>query len=46
LIGTFLYQGIVSVMNLISAGINPEQHETYIQNGFEIFWNGIKTEKY
>ena len=44
LIGTFLYQGIVSVMNLISAGINSEQHETYIQNGFEIFWNGIKTE--
>jgi len=44
LIGTFLYQGIVSVMNLISAGINPERHETYIQNGFEIFWNGIKTE--
>jgi AcrR family transcriptional regulator len=43
LVGTFLYQGIVAVMNLVSSGINPDQHTTYIQNGFDIFWDGIKT---
>ena len=44
LIGTFLYQGIVAVMNLLSSGANPGQDQVYIQNGFDIFWNGIKTE--
>ena len=43
LVGTFLYHGIVAVMNLVSSGINPDQNTTYIQNGFDIFWDGIKT---
>jgi AcrR family transcriptional regulator len=44
LIGTFLYQGIVAVMNLLSSAANPGQDQEYIQNGFDIFWNGIRTE--
>ena len=44
LIGTFLYQGIVAVMNLLSSAANPGQDQVYIQNGFDIFWNGIRTE--
>lgn len=43
IVGTFLYHGIVAVMNLVSSGINPDQNTTYIQNGFDIFWDGIKT---
>jgi AcrR family transcriptional regulator len=43
LIGTFLYQNIVAVMNLISSGTDADQHNVYIQNGFDIFWDGIKT---
>ena len=43
LIGTFLYQGIVAVMNLVSSGTEPDQQTTYIQHGFDIFWDGIKT---
>jgi AcrR family transcriptional regulator len=43
LIGTFLYQGIVAVMNLIISA-DPDQHTNYIQQGFDIFWDGIKTD--
>ena len=42
LIGTFLYQGIVSVMTLVSSGGDPSQHQVYIRDGFDIFWNGVK----
>ncbi len=43
LVGGILYQNIVAVMNLIAAQADPAKREAYIQMGFEIFWNGIKT---
>jgi AcrR family transcriptional regulator len=42
LIGTFLYQGIAAVMNLITSGNEAHQRSSYIQQGFDIFWDGIK----
>ncbi len=39
-IGGFLYQDIVAVMNLIQAG--PARIEETIQQGFNIFWDGIR----
>ena len=42
LIGNLLYQDIVAVMNLIRAQPDPEQREAYMQDGFEIFWQGIR----
>ena len=42
LIGTFLYQGITAVMNLITSGNEAHQRSSYIQQGFNIFWDGIK----
>ena len=44
LIGEFLYRDFVAVMNLINLQSDPVKQEEYIQNGFEIFWNGIKAE--
>ena len=44
LVGTILYQDIVAVMNLISSETDPDKHHIYIQNGFDIFWDGIKTD--
>jgi hypothetical protein len=44
LIGESLYQDIVAVMNLINAQPEPAKREGYIQDGFEMFWNGIKKE--
>ena len=43
LIGEFLYRDFVAVMNLCHLQPDPAKQEEYIQNGFEIFWNGIKT---
>jgi hypothetical protein len=43
LIGGVLYQNIVAVMNLIHRQPDSAKHEEYIQTGFEIFWDGIKT---
>lgn len=43
LTGGFLYQGIVAVMNLVGAQPDPAQQEAYIRQGFELFWDGIKT---
>ena len=45
LIGSMLYQDIVAVMNLIMAGSDPAKQQEYIQNGFDIFWDGIKADK-
>ena len=45
LIGSMLYQDIVAVMNLIMAGSDPAKQQEYIQNGFGIFWDGIKADK-
>jgi hypothetical protein len=42
LIGTFLYQCIAAVMNLITSGNEAHQRSSYIQQGFDIFWDGIK----
>ncbi|NPV77810.1 MAG: TetR/AcrR family transcriptional regulator [Anaerolineae bacterium] len=42
LIGGILYQNIVAVMNLIRVQPDPNIQAQYIQQGFEIFWNGIK----
>lgn len=44
LIGEILYRDIVAVMNLLSTQSDSAKQEEYIQNGFEIFWNGIKDE--
>lgn len=44
LIGGILYQNVVAVMNLIRMQQDPDQQETYIRQGFEIFWNGIRAE--
>lgn len=44
LIGGIIYQDIVAVMNLIRMQPDLEKQEAYIQQGFEIFWNGIRTE--
>ena len=43
LIGSILYQCIVAVMNLIMARSDPAKQEEYIQLGFNIFWDGVKT---
>ncbi len=42
LIGSFLYQGIVAVMNYIRLQPDPSKQEESIWQGFEIFWDGIR----
>jgi len=44
LIGGFLYQGLVAVMNHIRTQVDLDSQEEVIGHGFEIFWNGIKSE--
>lgn len=44
-IGGFLYQDIVAVMNILLARSAPAKQEEIIQLGFDIFWNGIRTGK-
>ncbi len=43
LIGGFLYQDIVAVMNVLRAQSSPRKQEEIIQMGFDIFWDGIRT---
>jgi len=43
LIGDFLYQDIVAVINHISRQPEPSEREETIRQGFEIYWDGIKT---
>ncbi|HNT25811.1 MAG TPA: TetR/AcrR family transcriptional regulator [Anaerolineales bacterium] len=43
LIGDFLYQDIVAVVNHICRQPDPGQHEEIIRQGFEMYWDGIKT---
>jgi hypothetical protein len=43
LVGSLLYQSVVAVMNLIGANPDPAIKTTYIQAGFDIFWDGIKS---
>jgi len=43
LIGGFLYQDIIAVMNIVRAEPDPDKREAIIQSGFDIFWDGIQT---
>jgi AcrR family transcriptional regulator len=43
LVGSLLYQSVVAVMNLMGANPDPAIKTAYIQAGFDIFWDGIKT---
>ncbi|NTV35894.1 MAG: TetR/AcrR family transcriptional regulator [Anaerolineaceae bacterium] len=45
LIGSFLYQDIVAVMSHIRLQSDPAKVEEAIRQGFELFWDGIKTSK-
>ncbi len=45
LIGGFLYQDIVAVMNVLRSQSNPRKQAEVIGIGFEIFWDGIRTGK-
>jgi AcrR family transcriptional regulator len=45
LIGGFLYQAIVAVMNHIRMQADPEETEVSIRQGFELFWDGIRIQK-
>jgi AcrR family transcriptional regulator len=42
LIGGILYQDIVAMMNIVRSQTDPSQQAATIQQGFDIFWNGIK----
>ncbi len=42
ILGGFLYQDIVAVMNILKAQPDAAIREETIHMGFEIFWNGIK----
>ena len=44
LIGAFLYQDIVAVMNLLRTQPQRKKQEEIIQAGFAIFWDGIRAE--
>lgn len=44
LIGRFLYQGLVAVMTHVRTQADRDSQEDITAQGFEIFWNGIKTE--
>jgi AcrR family transcriptional regulator len=43
LIGGFLYQDIIAVMNHIRLQSDPGNVDEAVQQGFELFWDGIKT---
>ena len=45
LIGGFLYQDIVAVMNHIRMQSAPDKLNESIQQGFELFWDGIRIKK-
>ena len=42
MIGGFLYQDIVAMMNLLRAQMDPARQAEVIQQGFAIFWDGIR----
>jgi hypothetical protein len=43
LIGGFLYQDITAVMNFFRLQSDPNKTTQTIQQGFELFWDGIST---
>ena len=42
MIGQFLYQEIVAILNLVRAQPDPARRDKAIQQGFAIFWDGIR----
>jgi len=44
IIGEYLYQDIVAVMNILQAQAEPSHQEEIIRQGFEIFWDGVSIE--
>jgi AcrR family transcriptional regulator len=44
LLGNILYQQIVGVMDLIRRQPDRAKQEDYISKGFEIFWDGIRSQ--
>jgi AcrR family transcriptional regulator len=45
LIGGFLYQDIIAVMNHIRMQSDPDSVDEAIQQGFQLFWDGIRITK-
>jgi AcrR family transcriptional regulator len=45
LIGGYLFQDIVAVMNYLRLQPDPGKQEEAIQQGFELFWDGISIQK-
>lgn len=45
LIGSFLYQDIVAILNYMRMLPDPNQQEEAIQKGFDLFWDGIQIQK-
>jgi AcrR family transcriptional regulator len=43
LIGGFLYQDITAVMNFFHLQSDPDKATQFIQQGFDLFWDGIST---
>ena len=43
LIGEMIYQTLAAVLNLLSRQPDQARREEYMQSGFDIFWNGIKS---
>jgi AcrR family transcriptional regulator len=43
LIGGFLYQDLVAVMTYLKMQTDPHKQEEIIRQGFEIYWDGIKS---
>ncbi len=42
LIGDFLYQDIIAVINHLRRQPDPDEREAAIRQGFDIYWDGIK----
>lgn len=42
MIGEYLYQDIVAVMNILRVQTEPSLQKEIIRQGFEIFWDGIR----
>jgi AcrR family transcriptional regulator len=43
LIGDYLYHDIVAVMNIIKRQPDQARQEDFIRQGFDLFWDGIKS---
>ena len=45
LIGGFLYHDIVAMVTMLLAQPDPAARETLIEQGFEMFWDGIRVQR-